>query len=352
MAEIHRSLEERVSALKNKGVADEEIVKLLISAGYHEGEIRAALAEYVPGSEYVISLPAPDGEKEEYAPTSVAVRRQAQQARAPLPKLPGFIEMFLDAFALYKARVIVLTEVFVIPVIAMALSALFLGASRSNYAASRLFWSGLSVLGYLVSVVLLLVSALAMILALRNEKMGTEEAYWKSLQNIGGYVWVALLAALAVFGGFLLGVIPAFIFGIWFAFYAYIFVDQKQTGMDALLRSKEYVTGYFWDVLWRVLLLLLAASIADALVGGVSLIFGTGVNYIASLLLQILIVPFILAFFYSLYSSLKKNKPDLADQPVKGDRSFFIFVILLGAILPFIMLYLKGSAVQSVPLQH
>ncbi len=349
MAEIQRPLEERVFALKDRGVSDEEVVKLLISAGYREGEIKAVLDSYVPGSGMsVISLPAPVKEE----PDGFSGEDRINPAESPnvpsktsrkesqkFPKLIGFIETVSRAVALYKARATVLTEIFLIPIAALAVSAIFLNTSNTATGAAHLFWGGISILVYAASFVLFLIGTMAMILAINKKGMGTEEAYWESLKKASSYLWVALLVFLAFLGGLILGVIPAFIFGIWFAFAAYVVLDenQGQKGINALLRSKEYATGYFWVILGRVLLLVAAASVADALIGGVSALFGSLINYMVSVSLQLILVPFSVVFIYSIYSSLKEAKPELISKPATGDRPFFVIMIVLGALAPFFL---------------
>lgn len=337
MTEIQRPLEERVTALKGRSVSDEEIVKLLISAGYREGEIRAALTEYVPGSGAgVITLLAPGSALSLNGPSAHA---EKYKEVSDFPKLTGLSETINRTVALYKARAVVLTEIFVIPAAALAVSAILLNASASSAGAAHAFWGVLSTLAYAASLVLFLLGGLAIILALNKEGVGTEEAYWESLRGAPGYLWVVFLTLLAFLGGLILGIVPAVIFGTWFCFAAFIVADSShgQSGVNALLRSKEYVTGYWWVILGRVLLLILAAAVINALIGGISLLFGAWVNYVVSMLLQLAIVPFGITFMYALYSSLKEAKPELIDKPVAGDRPFFIFVLIIGALAPFIV---------------
>ena len=127
-----RSLEERIESLRERGLSDEEIVKLLIAAGYHESEIRAALEAEEPEEKAgeVISLPAPAGE----AVKSLAI--SALQKKF----LPGFIALFSNALVLYKKNALALAEVYLLPVIALALTTIFFGAAHSTWPVLRFVW--------------------------------------------------------------------------------------------------------------------------------------------------------------------------------------------------------------------
>ncbi|MCL5006612.1 MAG: hypothetical protein M1153_00480 [Patescibacteria group bacterium] len=335
MEEDYRSLAERISALREAGANDGEILKILVSTGHHESDVRSALANSpLQNGAGIINLPAPR------SGTAVVLKDSAARAvkkRPALPNVESFAETVQKTLLLYKTKAAVLTEIFIIPITALALSALFLNAAVTGSGTARFFWDGLAILGYLSSLVSLFLGSLAAIFALNGEGVKTEEAYWKSLQGAGGYAWIVLLFLLSVLGGLLLGIVPAVVFGVWFLFTPYVFADQSQNGLNALLRSKEYATGYWWIIFGRMLLLLLLIAFADALVGGISMLLGSGINYVVSLALQLVIVPFDFVFVYSIYSSLKAVKPELADKPVAGDRLFFVFVIVLGALAPFIV---------------
>ena len=67
------------------------------------------------------------------------------------------------------------------------------------------------------------------------------------------FLWVTILSGLAVAGGFILLVVPAVIFTIWYRFAAYHCVVDGLRGTAALRASKRLVSGRFWEVLVRVL---------------------------------------------------------------------------------------------------
>jgi len=64
---------------------------------------------------------------------------------------------------------------------------------------------------------------------------------------------VSILTGLAVFGGFLLLIVPGIIFAMWFAFSLYALLLDDKHGTEALKYSKQLVNGRWWAVLWRII---------------------------------------------------------------------------------------------------
>jgi len=86
-------------------------------------------------------------------------------------------------------------------------------------------------------------------------------------------IWVGLLAGFVGAGGFLLFVIPGIVFTVWFCFAQFVLVREDLRGMDALLKSREYVRGKGGKValrlllVWAVTLLLVAVPVAGPILG-------------------------------------------------------------------------------------
>ena len=119
------------------------------------------------------------------------------------------------------------------------------------------------------------------------------EISWK---NLWSFFWVSILVGLAVMGGFILIVIPGFIFAVWFYFSVYVFVFEGLKGTSALKRSKQLVNGYFWPIFGRVLLLSLAVGIVGAIPS-----FGPIISTFFS-------APFAVVYMYTLYDNVKRIK--------------------------------------------
>lgn len=66
-------------------------------------------------------------------------------------------------------------------------------------------------------------------------------------------IWTSFLLVLAILGGFVLFIIPALIFAIWFVYYFYTVIFEEKKGVEALKSSKALVSGRWWKTLWLIL---------------------------------------------------------------------------------------------------
>lgn len=159
------------------------------------------------------------------------------------------------------------------------------------------------------------------------------EAYRLVLQRFWSYAWLVLLAGFVTLGGFVMLIIPGIIFGTWFAFAIYIFIIEGEKGMNALLRSKEYVRDYWWQVFGRQLLFALAALVVIALLGIIGTILAgeAGATFIVDLF-SLVLAPLTVVYLYTMYGSLKSLKPEVVKQAPAGPRGFFYVSAVLGVL--------------------
>lgn len=99
----------------------------------------------------------------------------------------------------------------------------------------------------------------------------TRSLSWGSLGRLIDLCLLGTLLFAVIVSGFLLFVIPALVFSFWFMFTFYCFlIEGASPGTAALRRSKELVSGRFWSIVWRVLVLDLILS--GAIIAGAFLI--------------------------------------------------------------------------------
>lgn len=154
----------------------------------------------------------------------------------------------------------------------------------------------------------------------------------KDIASIGSYIHsdkklilpvigASILSGLAIFGGFILFIIPGIIFSIWFVFVMYSVVLDNQDSTSALGYSKSLVKGRWWATLWRIVVptaiflvgtYLLQTPFAIILNVNNS-IFVVAIATIATYLINILFTPFIVASQVILYSNLKSLRGTVAN---------------------------------------
>lgn len=177
-------------------------------------------------------------------------------------------------------------------------------------------------------------AGLSLVFAIKDE-IGFKEALSRAWHKLLAYLWLSILSFLVIAGGTFLFVIPGIIFGIWFAFAAYVLVSEDLKGREALLKSKAYVQGYWWPVLGRFLLIgLLLAALVSLFNGivfigifGLRLIVGSQplVSQILTMFITaliqffstVLLAPISAIYSFLLYQDIKTKKAGLVFEATK-----------------------------------
>jgi len=196
---------------------------------------------------------------------------------------------------------------------------------------------------------------IAILLLIKDGKKGVtiKEALVKAWGKLKSYWWISFLKGFIVVGGYLLLIVPGFLFSIWFSMASFVFVSEDIKGMNALLKSREYVRGYFWAIVGRymfwgvfsILLYWLPFLVFKALH------FPSYVNYMYSIVTSIIIGPFSLVYAFLLYNNLKLIKGHFVFKPSSNNKTFFVICGMLCIIIPIILLMISifktYSGIQS-----
>jgi len=286
--------------------------------------------------------------------------------------LPGATELLSQAMDIYKTRFKTLIGISILPVavilVASALMASVFYVLRSlnmdmlYSIASFLFTFIFSVLAIAIS----LWGQIAMIYAVkdRNENIGIKESYARARSKVNSYLWVSIYTALIVFGGFLFFMIPGIIFSIWFGMATYVLIAEDIGGMNALLKSREYVRGHWWEIFSRMLsfvflliivmvIILMSAAMLfgilslmikdPAIINMLSEIFGDFVS--------VIIAPISVVYSFLIYENLKKIKGNFEFVPSQKTKRSYILVTVLGLlsllIVPAMLAMIIFSSLNS-----
>lgn len=139
--------------------------------------------------------------------------------------------------------------------------------------------------------------------AVRRVVMG-EPLDVRSTLNVGWKKYIKFsILGLAIFlidtVGFILLIVPGVIFMVWFVFSKFMIIDSEVGIKDALIKSKQLVTGRFFQVLGRILVFGLFSMLIQIIV--------FLIPYIGVYLLELLGLMFVLPT-YLLYRELSVGK--------------------------------------------
>jgi hypothetical protein len=202
-------------------------------------------------------------------------------------------------------------------------------------------------------VLLSLLSTLALIYAVHNSKQ-FNESYRYAESIFFRYLWVVILGMVIMIGGLFLLVVPALIFTVWFTLAAYVFVVEGDRGLGAMLKSKEYIRGYFWQLAWRFVVLILVGLIVSIVAGVLGSAGGQSGAIASSFIFEILLAPYLVIYELGIYDNLRQLRPEIVGTRILNGRIGFTFIAIWGVVAPIllgtvsILTYGAAALVQAI----
>jgi hypothetical protein len=246
-------------------------------------------------------------------------------------------DLFSKTWDIFKRRSVLLVALYLLTIVFFALVfGVFFGA---GYLLSTVFpdakllllaTSGL--IGGVAGSIAMFWVLSAVICAVSDETLGIRESLEAASKKLWSFIWIFSILGYIVTGGFLLVVIPGIIFSIWFFFSQFILAREDERGMNALLKSKEYVKGYWFEVFLRMFIIWIISAVISSIpfVGWV---------------LSLFFVPFAMIFSFLIYEDLKTLKGDVSYVSSSGEKWKWIGAGTLGYIVvPFLLIVFLGAS--------
>ncbi|MGC9968678.1 MAG: hypothetical protein ABSC29_03030 [Minisyncoccia bacterium] len=241
--------------------------------------------------------------------------------------------LFTGAWRRYGERFWTLVWIFFIPSILLLLGRLFLEGGTPP----RILVGGiLSLIGSLVSIP----ASLALVNALAH---GTDftMSYRVGLKLFWPAVWICILDALAVVGGFALLIVPGIILSVALMFANYTLVVEDKRGMHALMQSRGYVKGYWWAILGRGILLgAIFLGVLLLVYLPLALLLGKTIGNVIYLVLLLCFTAFGVCYSYEMYANLRRLKAGAMEEAVKGKNGFLKVCMAVGVLVVLVILFL------------
>jgi hypothetical protein len=307
-----------IKKMREAGYADDGIKALLLNAGHKEADLQSA-------------FDAVDGKNSIPLPPPIAPGFQPYLQSNVL--FPGVEDLLRDAFNIYRSRFwTIISLSFIIPTLISGVLAFIMPAIMALIP-SPIISIIIFLVIFIVSIIVLIKSMVALVFSIVTpQPMGISEAFRVSKGSTSSYFWIGLLTSLVIMGGFAMLIVPGLIFIIWFGLSQFVFVMEGHKGLNALLRSKEYVAGNWWRVFWRmlsiVIIFVLISLSINFSIGSISESAAEIVSWLVSSLLS----PLWFIYIFSLYKALRAERPELISRPVGGGKGFLVFSAILGPI--------------------
>lgn len=168
---------------------------------------------------------------------------------------------------------------------------------------------------YLIALAVIIVvsvgGSLALLKAVTNPDTTTfTSAYRYSFKNLLAFLVLSVLVGVITGVGFLLLIIPGIIFSVWFLFSQFVFVLEGKRSIAAMKASREYVRGKWWAVFYRLVVLMLVMLVVYVPLSWLVAVLVPGENTLIHDaligILNLVLVPFSLLYFYLLYTDITK----------------------------------------------
>jgi hypothetical protein len=163
-----------------------------------------------------------------------------------------------------------------------------------------------------------LMSTAAIVLVVSDSYLGREvsiaSAVQRVIHRVGSVFGASFLQSLAIGFGFLLFIVPAFIFAAWFFAATAVVVIEGKTAVAAMSRSKALAAGSVGRILGTLLLSLIIVIVIQIVVGiCLSLLasllhMGASISSLITGIANLLIYPFVTVVITLLYYDLRIRK--------------------------------------------
>lgn len=263
-------------------------------------------------------------------------RSQLASSSQAIFSLPSATAILGQAWVIYKQRIGIFLGVMIIPMLISIVTPILVSMALSVTGG----FFGLSIfLVILFSVIVFIVQIwgqIALLYAIKDsqERIGVMESYRRAWYKIFSYWWVILLISFITLGGFLFFIVPGIIFAVWFSLAVFVLVAEDLKGMDALLKSREYVKGKWGSVLWRSffigIIFFIISLILIFLLSFLKIPFGEVIGRFA---IGLFLTPLMMTYWFLVYKNLKAAKEEIVFVPTESKKTAFIFVGILGILI-------------------
>lgn len=175
----------------------------------------------------------------------------------------------------------------------------------------------------------------ACVAASLDETLDTRAAFAVAREKLLPFALVSFLVGFIITGGYLLFVIPGIIFSVWFFFANFVIFDDDTRGMSALLKSKAYTAGRWFDVFLRLVVIWACLAVVGAIP-------------VVGLLLTLVAIPYTMVYQALLFKDLKEAAGEVIYPCGFGDSARWVGLAVLGYVaVPAILLATFGAALYK-----
>lgn len=170
----------------------------------------------------------------------------------------------------------------------------------------------------------------ALFTAIADNTCGIKEAFRCAKPVTLAHIWLTMLMGLVIAGGYMLLIVPGVVLTVWFFFAPLILINEDVRGMEALLKSKEYVRGRWLGVCWRLIAIWFISVVISCIP-------------VIGQLLAFLFIPFSLVCSFLIYQELRSIRADMAFEPTQRAKTGIVAVSAVPVLATVVLFVFIGS---------
>jgi hypothetical protein len=175
----------------------------------------------------------------------------------------------------------------------------------------------------------------ACVAASLDETLDTRAAFAVAREKLIPFALVSFLVGFIITGGDLLFFIPGIIFSVWFFFANFIIFDDDTRGMSALLKSRAYTAGRWFDVFLRLVVIWACLAVVGAIP-------------VVGFLITLVAIPYTMVYQALLFKDLKEAAGEVIYPCGFGDSARWVGLAVLGYVaIPALLLATFGAALYK-----
>ncbi len=178
-----------------------------------------------------------------------------------------------------------------------------------------------------------------------DEHHGIIESLCTGWKYLFPMIWIGSLGFGIIMTASIFFVLPAIILMLSMSFAFYVMIDEDRTGLDALMASRLYVRGHWWNTFFKVLVVLLLVTVLSIPFSLLPLFVHFPGQQIVIQVLSYFISVFFIFYIVAVYRDLKQAAGRI--DPDSCSRCLWMPMALFGIILP--LLGLIGALLVAGP---
>ncbi len=235
-------------------------------------------------------------------------------------RLTGIGELFQRSWHLYRMRFHAFSLIYLFYLVPqMLISGFCFYVYKMSPHPLNPFLTAWIASGVIIGVLISVWGQAAFVYAVSDPSAGIRVIFQKAAESLRKFVWIYLLFFALTIAGFVLFVVPGIIMMVWFSFSVFILAGTGETGINALLESRQYVKGLWWPVFMRLLAVW-------------ALSFGLASLPVVGTLLFLFFMPYLITYTSQLYKELAGLK-GVISKPSDRDRKKWAVIAVFAFIV-------------------